>query len=162
MVRPMVHSTKHYVQQSIGTTVPATDTATVIAQAVEVVDKNQVFEIEEGSSIKAVYLELWVRSAATAAASFTFVFLKRNALMGVPTTAEMAALSDYGNKKNILFTCQGLTNDVDSTALSVYRGWIKVPKSKQRMGLGDILSWHLSAIGQSVNFCGFCTYKEYQ
>ena len=65
MVRPMVHSTKHYVQQSIGTVVVGTNENTNFAAAVEVSDKNLVTEVEEGSTIKAVYLELWIRSAAT-------------------------------------------------------------------------------------------------
>ena len=162
MVRPMVHSTKHYVQQSIGTSVVGTPTNTNLVESVDVAAKNTVSEVEEGSSVKAVYVELWVRSAATSAASFVFVILKRPSALGNPTVGEMAALGDYTNKKNVLYVCQGLTNDVDSTALAVYKGWVKIPKSKQRFGLGDKLSWHLSAIGQSLNFCGFATYKEYQ
>ncbi len=161
MVRPMVHSTKHYVQQSIGTSVPGTQTDTVIAHAVNVSAKNAVFEVEEGSSLKAVYIEMWLRSSATAAASFTFILEKRQANLNGPSVAELAALGDYDNKKNVLYTSQGLVNDVDSTALSVIRGWVKIPKSKQRMGLGDTINWGLSAIGQSINFCGFEIYKEY-
>ncbi len=162
MVRPMVHSTKHYVQHSIGTVVPLTNEDQDFVVATQVVDKNNVTEVEEGSTIKAVYLELWIRSAATAASSFTFILCKRADAAGFPTDAEMAALGLYTNKKNILFTSQGLVNDVDSAAMNLYRGWIKIPKGKQRMGLGDRLSWHLRAVGQSINFCGFVTYKEYQ
>ncbi len=161
MVRPMVHSTKHYVQQSIGTSVPGTPTNTALVVGVKVVDKDVVSDVEEGTSVKAVYIEQWLRSAATAASSFVFIVVKRPAGVQAPTDAELAALGDYDNKKNILFTSQGLVNDVDSTALSVHRGWLGIPKSKQRMGLGDIVSWHLRAVGQSINFCGFSTYKEY-
>ncbi len=161
MVRPMVHSTKHYVQQSIGTSVPGTVTDTEVLKAVDVAAKDQVFEVEEGNSVKAVYFEMWLRSAATAAASFTFIIEKRIAGLLGPSVAEFAALGDYNNKKNVLYTSQGLVNDVDSTALSVIRGWVKIPKSKQRMGLGDSINWGLSAIGQSINFCGFEIYKEY-
>ncbi len=162
MVRPMVHSTKHYVQHSIGTVVPGTNENPTFAVGVAVSDKNAVFEVEEGSSIKAIYLELWIRSAATAAASFTFIVCKRPSGVGAPSDTELAALGDWDNKKNIFYTTQGLINDVDSSALNLYKGWIKIPKSKQRMGLGDTLSWHLRSVGQSLNFCGFETYKEYQ
>ncbi len=158
----MVHSTKHYVQQSIGTVVTGTNKNEFLATGVAVPDKNIVNEVEEGSSVKAVYLELWIRSAATAAASFTFCFCKIPSGAGAPSDAEMAALGSWDNKKNILFTSQGLINDVDSTALNIFRGWIKIPKGKQRMGLGDTISWHLRTVGQSLNFCGFATYKEYQ
>ncbi len=125
-------------------------------------DKNLVTEVEEGSSVKAIYLEMWIRSAAVAAASFTFCVCKKPGGVGAPSETELAALGDWDNKKNVLFTSQGLINDVDSTAMNLYRGWIKIPKSKQRMGLGDTLSWHLRTVGQSLNFCGFQLYKEYQ
>ncbi len=162
MVRAMVHSTKHYTQQSIGTSVPGTLTTVEVAVGVAVGNKNNTSEVEEGSSVKAVYLEMWLRSAATAAASFTFIFYKTTDEASAANATEMAALGDYTNKKNVLYTTQGLLNDVDSTAMSIYRGWIKIPKGKQRIALGDHLRWTLSAIGQSVNFCGFQTYKEYQ
>ncbi len=162
MVKPMIHSTKHYVQHSIGTVVVGTNANTVIAEGVAVSDKNLVLEVEEGSTIKAVYLELWIRSAATSAASFTFIVCKRPSNTNSPTEAELAALGTWDNKKNVLFTSQGLINDVDSSALNLYKGWIKIPKGKQRMGLGDAISWHLRTVGQSLNFCGFETYKEYQ
>ncbi len=161
MVRPTVHSTKHYVQSSIGTVAAAAIENKELAIGVAVSDKNNVDEVEEGWSIKAIYLELWIRSAATAASSFVFIFHKKPSGIPNPSVAEMAALGDYDNKKNILFTAQGLTNDVDSTALNLHRGWIKIPKGKQRMGLNDRIAWHLHAVGQSINFCGFATYKEY-
>jgi len=162
MVRPMVHSQKHYVQQSIGTVVVGTNEDEAFAVSVAVSAKDQVFEVEEGAKVKAIYVELWIRSAATAAASFTFIICKRPGGVSAPNDAQMAALGNWNNKNNIFFTAQGLINDVDSSALNLVRGWIKIPKGKQRMALGDNLSWHLRTVGQSLNFCGFVTYKEYQ
>ncbi len=161
MVRPMVHSTKHYVQQSIGTSVVGTPTNTNVVTSVAVLAKNSVEEVEEGTSVKAIYFEMWLRSAAASASSFVFIIMKRPSAIGNPTDANLAALGDFASKKDVFFTSQGLLNDVDSTAMSVIRGWVKIPKSKQRMGLGDKISWHLRAVGQSINFCGFQTYKEY-
>ncbi len=158
----MVHSTKHYVQHSIGTVTAGAVEDNDFVFATDVGAKNLVNEVEEGSSVKAIYLELWIRSAATSAASFVFCVAKRGGGQDQPTASDMAALGDFVNKKNILYVTQGLTNDVDSSAMALYRGWIKIPKSKQRCGLGDKISWHLFAVGQSINFCGFVTYKEYQ
>ena len=89
MVRPMVHSTKHYVQQSIGTSVPGTLTNTDVVVGVAVGNKNNVSECEEGSTVKAIYFEMWFRSAATAAASFTFIIAKRQDEAGAPSAAEL-------------------------------------------------------------------------
>ncbi len=91
MVRPMVHSTKHYVQQSIGTSVVGTPTNTDIVSAVDTADKDLVNEVEEGTSVKAVYLEMWLRSAATAAASFTFIIMKRESGIAAPSASNLAA-----------------------------------------------------------------------
>ncbi len=161
MVRPMVHSTKHYVQQSIGTVVVGTNANTTLVTGVAVAAKDAVSEVEEGSTVKAIYLELWIRSAAVAAASFTFAFFKLPSGAGFPSETELAALGNWDNKKNILYTSQGLINDVDSSALNLFKGWIKIPKGKQRIGLGDNIGWSLRTVGQSLNFCGFSLYKEY-
>jgi len=161
MVRPMVHSTKHYVQESIITiTGGGLDNQTLI-DAVAVSDKNTVSEVTEGSSVKAIYCEYWLRAGTTTASSFVAAIYKVPGGAAAFSVAQMAALGNADNKKNILFTSQGLVNDQDSTALSLVRGWLKIPKSKQRFGLGDRLILTISAIAVDIHKCGFSTYKEY-
>ncbi len=162
MVRPMVHSVKHYVQQSVFTVLASAIKNTEMVDAVAVVDKNITSEVTEGSSVKAVYVELWLRAGDTAPGSFVFIICKRPGGVNVPSTTEMASLGDWDNKKNILYTTQGLINDQDADAIAIYKGWVRIPKSKQRMGLGDHISWHLFAQGAiDIIGCGFATYKEY-
>ncbi len=72
-----------------------------------------------------------------------------------------AALGDYTNKKNILYTTQALSNDQDADAIPLFKGWIRIPKSKQRFGLDDQLNFHVFAQALDQNICGFVTYKEY-
>jgi len=43
----------------------------------------------------------------------------------------------------------------------MYKGWIKIPKSKQRMGLGDRIVVQTFAQALDMIDCGFETYKEY-
>ncbi len=162
MVRPIVHSVKHYVQHSIATTVSGAVSFIVVAQAKEVSGVTAVNDIREGSSIKAFWLELWIRTADTAHGSFVVIVEKQPGSQTVnATAANMAALGDYTNKKNILYSCQGLSNDQDADAIPVYKGWIKVPKSKQRMGLDDkiVITTFAQALDQVT--CGLTTYKEY-
>ncbi len=163
MVRPMVHSTKHYVQTSI-TTVPNDAVLNIIvASSVQVVDKNGVAEVEEGSSIKAVYVEMWAKSASdTVSTSGDFIFYKESGADNPPSVAEIAALGTWDNKKNILYTTVGLFNTNLADARLLFKGWIKIPKSKQRMGLGDRLMMSMRPVTQAFNICGFTTYKEYQ
>ncbi len=162
MVRPMVHSQKHYVQNSIETVTASTVTSITYIQAQPVGSINQTFEIIEGATVKAVFVELWVRAGDTAAGSGQLIVYKTSGDQGAPTAADMAALGDWDNKKNILYTTQGLYNDQDSNAIAAIRQWIKIPKSKQRFGLNDKLRMTISAAGAiDLHICGFALYKEY-
>ncbi len=158
----MVHSTKHYVQfgiTQIGTGLRETIN---IAAGVEVIDKDQPHECEQGSSIKAVYFELWLQNEGNLG-EFIMCITKNQEFLTGPTFLEMAALGTYTNKKNVLYTTQGLTsNDGVSGPVNVIRGWVKIPKSKQRFGLGDLLTLSISNVSANdLVRCGFTTYKEY-
>ncbi len=162
MVRPMVHSVKHYLQRSIETVVASTVKETILIDAVNVSVAGGASEIIEGSSIKAVYVEWWLRAGDTAAGSYVFLLEKRHKAAPAPNTTEMAALDAYDNKKNVLFVSQALVNDQDADATPILRQWVKIPKSKQRFGLGDLLSITVFAQGAiDLHQCGFVTYKEY-
>ncbi len=162
MVRPMVHSTKHYVQHSIATIVAGALESMILVHAVAVGSKNSPTEVEEGSSIKAVYCEYWLRAGETTAGSFIATLYKLPGTGVAFNATQMAALNTAENKKNILWTSQGLVNDQDADALGLLRNWIKIPKSKQRFGLGDQLILEIFAQGAiDLHRCGFTTYKEY-
>ncbi len=162
MVRPMVHSTKHYVQFAIDQIVTATRQNVVLANSVESTVADASFEVAEGSSIKAIYVELWLQNQGTLGESIVTLTKDPVADTG-PSFAEMATLFSYNNKKNILFTHQGLTsNDGVSGPVNVMRGWYKIPKSKQRFGLGDKINLNISNTSSNdLNRCGFAVYKEY-
>ncbi len=163
MVRPMVHSTKHYVQNSIATIAGSAQLVLTLVDAVAVVDKNVTNEVEEGASIKACYIEQWIRAADTVGGSFVAVLFKQPGGASNLTTVEMAALGQAEAKKNILWSSQGLVNDQDADALGLARGWYKIPKTKQRFGLGDKLLFQVFAQGAiDLHICGLATYKEYR
>ncbi len=162
-MRAVVHSEKHYFQMSIFTVVASAIAQREIIKSVAVDAKDSVSEVTEGSVIKAVYVELWVRASEVSPGSFVVTLEKLPGGMTVNmSAAQSAALGDYPNKKNILFCSQALTNDQDADAIPILRQWVKIPKSKQRFGLGDALTLNLHAIGAiDLVFCGFATYKEY-
>ncbi len=162
MVRPMVHSRKHFVQVSLQTVTASTIDTTDVVNAVALEDVNTVSEVPEGSTIKACYMEMWLRTQSTSPGSFVAVLYKNQGGAGNINTTEIAALGDYDNKKNVLQTWQGLLNDQDADAVAIARGWYKIPKSKQRFGLGDKLQFSVFAQGAlDITQCGFFTYKEY-
>ncbi len=119
----------------------------------------------EGSTIKAVYVELWLGNASTSVVgSYTSILFKNPSAVAVPGTGTLAALHDYANKKNILFTSQALLPPTDGGQVAVMRSWYKIPKGKQRMGLGDSIRLAVrnnNSTSVDINFCGLAVYKEY-
>ncbi len=161
-MRPLVHSVKHYVQFPIDQITTGSRQSITLINAVESTVANTSTEVPEGSTIKAVYVELWLENQGNLGESIVCVTKDTNGLFG-PTFVEMGNLFAYTNKKNVLFTHQGLTsNDGVSQPTNIIRGWIKIPKGKQRFGLGDTLSLNISNVSASdLNRCGFAIYKEY-
>ncbi len=161
MVRAQVHSTKHYVQQSLATVTGGAQTNVLIAQGVSAPSANLGNEVREGATVKAVFIEMWVRSSSATPSTVLMTFLKTVDLQ-TPLFADMTGLFNYTNKKNVFYHTQGLVNDNDANAIAFVRQWFKVPKGKQRMGLGDSLFLSIAAQAPvDVQICGFATYKEY-
>ncbi len=158
-MRPMVHTEKHYVQQSLfavgsGAIVPFT-----IAQAIAAAPTS-ANHVREGATISAIYVEMWLTSDDAAAGTCIVTLEKLPGSATAMTTVESASLSAYDNKKNVLHTQMGLLGPNVQVPIAVIKGWFKIPKGKQRMGLED--SFVLNIHGQSNGCagCGFFTYKE--
>ncbi len=162
MVRAMVHSIKHYVQITLSTATTGTRNGEVLVDAVAVPDVNTSIEVTEGSSIKAVYFEMWAIGSVSDQ-FFTAVLIKSPSGLAGPTFTEMTDLNSFKNKKNILYTTQGLaSNDGIAAPIAIFRGWVKIPKGKQRFGLGDQFTFLIASRGSAtITYCGFATYKEY-
>ncbi len=162
MVRPMVHSTKHYVQFPFNDVGIGARENNAVVTAVAVQDKNLANEVVEGSTIKACYFEMWVQNSGVDG-TFIMTISKDPENSPGPTFVEMAALQTFVNKKNVLYTTEGLTsNDGVSGPVNIIRGWVKIPKSKQRFGLGDRLNMNISNVSAGdLHRCGFTTFKEY-
>ncbi len=161
-MKPVIHSQKHYVQISRSEVGTAAVVNEDIVIAVEGTVANAVDEVIEGAIVKAVYFELWL--TADFADQHDIVTVSKVPLGSLgPAFANIVALGTYQNKKNILFTHQGLAvRDSTGPPIAVLRHWIKIPKSKQRFGLGDRLVLSVASQGSnSIFYCGFATYKEY-
>ncbi len=161
-MRAPIHSVKHYVQTSLATVTGNTVLTTVLVQAVKVGDINLTREVIEGAIVKAIFVELWVIGSVSNATQIT-VLTKFPAGMTPFSTTELAALGDADNKKNILYVTQGLaSNDGIAAPIPIIRQWFKIPKSKQRFGLGDTLELQVFAQNAvDLSICGFATFKEY-
>lgn len=159
-MRAPIQSVKHIVQSSIFTV--AFGAITQVQPAIAVLPANVDLnsEVEEGSIIKAIYLEYWITSDDAAQSTVTFSLEKINTTQTVQTFAQSQALGNYANKKNILYITQGITSTNVGTPTPFVRGWFKIPKGKQRFGLGDKIVVNISAVADGLNVCGVAIYKS--
>ncbi len=157
-----IHSTKHYVQVSFSSVTAVSTAIENLIQGVAVANKNVSTEVEEGAIVKAIYIEFW--SIASAADNTEIFCIFKAPEDGTMSFAEAIALNSYNNKKNVLFVHQGLSsNDGIGNPHIMFQGWVKIPKGKQRFGLGDKLSVSITNqhASNDLDYCGFATYKEY-
>ncbi len=163
-MRAVIKSKKHIFQISQSTVGQALVANSIFIKAQEG-QSTTPDAVEEGAIVKACYIEFWVsQDSASVVGSYTVILAKMPGIGGNPVTGDMAALHDYENKKNILFTAQGLLTPNDGGQVPVLRGWYKIPKGKQRFGLDDRLLVSIrnnNATSIDINFCGLAIYKEY-
>jgi len=163
MVRAQIHSIKHFVPYAIDGITTGTTQNIIIVSAVTLLATNLNNEVTEGNQVKACYFELWLQNTGNLG-EFIMVIEKVQDSQPGATFAEMASLMTYTNKKNILYTTQGLTsNDGVSGPVNVIRGWVKIPKGKQRFGFGDRLIMSIANVSANdLNRCGISIFKEYK
>ncbi len=161
-MKPPINSVKHIVQRSLVTI----DTGTILNIGVAAADElpDSSSKVRIGATIKAVYVELWYIGSSSQPVTQTSCLEKNVAGAPVMTHAEAQVLHDYPNKKNLYYTTQGIVGDANTNPAPLVRGWFKIPKGKQRFGLGDNLTFNIAALGEAANdleVCGLFIYKEY-
>ncbi len=165
-MRAPINSVKHYVHLQNSAVATGTKLDIVSIDAVRAPAVALSNQVKEGAVVKAIHLEYWLLGGGTApdtTTQFDLVVLKLPGGAVAPTAAEMLNLGAYINKKNILFTSQGVINgDVANVqSLPIIRQWILIPKGKQRFGFGDKFTTVLLATGTTIRICGIAIYKEF-
>lgn len=160
-MKQIIQSQKHIVQVSPSTVMMGEIGGANIATAVDVITTGNANHVVVGATIKAVYVEMWAIGAAQNISSTTMTVEKVPGGNISMSFADSQNLHNYSNKKNIFYTTQGLMGEQDSNPTPFIRGWIKIPKGKQRFGLGDILKLNITAIAATVEFCGIIIFKSY-
>ncbi len=162
-----INSIKHYVHMANSTIASGAVRNQILVDAVTVASAGaNAFDVTEGSLVKAVHMDYWVLNEGASGVNTQFIGILEKVPTGQAgaTAGELVNLGAYSNKKNILNSFQGnLGATIDGVqSLPYMQGWFKIPKGKQRFGLGDSLVLSLLSTGVSVAICGLSTYKEYQ
>ncbi len=157
-----INSTKHYTPHTFFTISAAALVEQVEIESVSLPAVAAANEVRAGSVIKAIYIEYWMSGdSATAQSTFNITVEKTSGGQPTMTFAQAVNLMGYPNKKNVLYTTQGLIGDNTNNAIPIIRQWIAIPKGKQRFGLGDELRVNFAAITGDIRLCGISIYKEY-
>ncbi len=158
-MRPTVNSEKRLVQVTLAS-VAALGIANVdIVNAKQDPTLTDPADVNPGTVVTAVYAEMWLLGDGQQPATATALVMKAPA--GTPniSSGEFANLNGYLNKKNILEMHQGLVGDANANPVPFFRNWIKIPKGKSRMGLGDRITFQIKGITEGTQFCGHFIYK---
>ncbi len=165
-MRAIINTVKHYVQRSNLAIASGAAASTIVAAAVSnTALPSATHHVKEGSVVKAIYLEYWLKGtgASDADTQFNLVFFKNPGGANDMSVSDSLNLMAYDNKKNIFFSSQGVIGGVGGgQSIPVVRQWFKIPKGKQRMGLNDELTVFVGSTGESVQLCGQAIYKEMQ
>lgn len=157
-----INTTKHYNNHPQFNVASGAITSINVSDAVAVANKDLSNEIEEGSILKAIYLEFWLTVNGAGLGSAVITLEKRVASDAAMTFTESQNLGSYTNKKNILWTFEGLLPPNTQNPVPILRGWFKIPRGKQRQGLADKIVLNLASIVGGLTACGFTTYKEWK
>ncbi len=160
-MRPMINSRKHIVQVTLSTAgfgLVATNNIVVVNQNP---DQSLAVDVAPGTVVKAVYAEIWLLAASAQPTTITAIIYKQPSELGSISAAEMTDLHTYKNKNNIFEIHQGIVPDANANPVPVFRGWIKIPKGKQRMSIGDRITFSMKGITEDTEYCGFFVFKSY-
>ena len=162
-MKPKINSEKHIVQLNratiAGLSISGLTLVNVVAQSATPTNPP---DVTIGTDVKACFVQLWISGQNNVQSAVTLFIEKVPNNGSIPSPSVVSLLNEYTNKKNILHTVQGIVGDTGSTnPIPLLNGWYKIPKGKQRFGLGDSLRIIIQAKDTDIEFCGLAIFKAY-
>ncbi len=161
-----IQTIKHFVPRTLAAVATSAVLNHKLAEGVDAPATSAVTDCIQSAVIKAIWVELWIihSGAAGTTTTFTITLERADVLQSLMTLSNALNLSSYANKNNVIYTTQGIIgSDNVANPIPILRQWFKIPKGKQRLGLGK--NWILNVAnsgGESINVCGMVIYKEYR
>ncbi len=176
--RHPIDSRKHIIDTQ-GIVTASTSEAITIAQGLDSADISvNANQCESGSTVTSFFLSVFYLIEGNITASNVpvinwYIIYDRAGRLhnnGSPTfgvgTRDLPIAGATGlspNRNQILHEEKGLTTSVsDGSTPMVFKGVIKIPRGKQRMGVGDKILLVHSAGTEPMNFCFKAIYKDYR
>ncbi len=159
-MRPTINTEKHIVQQSLAAVASGAISFVEFIDAKANPSAATPADCREGCVVSAIYIEMWATSDDATAGTTICTVERLPSGRASMSAAQSAALDGYDNKKNVLNIMMGLIGPNTQYPMNLVKGWFKIPKGKQRFGIGDRLGLNIHAQSNGMSFCGFATYKE--
>ncbi len=162
-LRP-VNSNKNIVTAFTASTA-GTKTTIVVANAVDSAALATTNQVERGSAIKAIWLELWIWATEEIAVGVTTgidAYIIKNP--GTNFTNPIPGTVGSSNEKKFVFkSWKGLIGPkTQGFPAYFWKGWIKVPKGMQRQGANDRFDFVFQSTGTNVLVCHNFIYKWFK
>ncbi len=148
-----------------GGIVAGTQTVVNIVDALDAPVLANTDEVETGSRVNALFLNVVVAATGTAALANVYMMLYKNpgnniAVAQVPN-ANTVGSSDF--KKQVFHQEMNMT-EKNTTAIprTLFKGVIRIPKLYRRQAINDKIIIALFSPGVNFDFCFECIYKEYR
>ncbi len=163
-MRP-VHSIKHIVDTQQGV-VAATKVFVTLADAVDAPVLANVDEVEVGSRINSIFLNVQVIGTGVGGVlnNLYFIIYKipgANIAASAIPNANVTGSSDF--KRQIFHTEMiMLSSSSDDIPQTMFKGVLRIPKVFQNMRINDVIQMEFFAPGDTSNICVECIYKEFR
>ncbi len=159
-IRP-VHSIKHVVDIQGGLVAGTKSTETVVLAVDSPSTSANAFQVEQGSTINSLFLNVQVAATGTAALSNVYMIVMKNPGNNL-TTPEPNLIGTSDVRKFVIHQ-EMIMTEKNTTAIprTLFKGVIKIPRGYRRFGINDALKVVLLAPGVTYDFCLQAIYKEY-
>ncbi len=136
----------------------------IIATSVDTSVLANTTEVDRGSRINTVYIEIYIYGNTTTGTNSPmtwFVMKNPSTEIAVPNPA---LLGTTDRKKFVFAMGRGLSgSSTTGSPPYVIRGWFSIPKRYRRMGQNDTLNWSIrNDSGANLNICSMFLYKWYK
>ncbi len=159
-LRP-VNRIKHVVDLQ-GAIIAGASTQEFLIRAVDAPIITNIFDVETGSTVHAIYLRVEVVATTSAALPNVYMIVFKNP-GGNLTIPAGNLVGSNDNKKYIIHQEMLMLQKQDgSNPRTLFNGVIKIPRGYKRMGPNDTLTLGITVPGVSIDFCLQCHYKEFR
>jgi len=154
-----INSNKN-VRDTLTALAASTNDVNVVAKAVDSAANLTTNEVTRGCKIYRIWLEFWCYSNITGDTNALFNIEFGKSPGNNITLPNPGTVGSSNEKRNIFKEWKGLVGQRSLGGLPyTWKGWLKIPKSMQRMAIDDQFQFVIRAEGGTGNYCLKALYK---